>query len=190
MRRFLPMLALLCAACGGSAPPPPPLASGAITSESIGVATGKAATWADVVLVNRGKEPLEFESVEPVAVDPGLRVLGVRIRVLGPNGDAAGDPNPAVSGSGFPPTGQPGTPVAGTHLDPVAGDDLRPQAEVLVGLAADAPGHYVLRGLRIRYRVGSASEVGTVSHAVALCVTDPGDQPGTCEPPTVSIDGS
>jgi hypothetical protein len=190
MRRVLPMVALLCAACGGSAPPEPPLASGAITSESLGVATGKAVTWADVVLVNRGKEPLEFRSVAPVTVDPGLRVLGIRIRVLGPNGDAAGNPNPAVSGSGYPPSGQPGTPVAGTRLDPVAGDELRPQAEVLVGLAAGAPGHYVLRGLRIRYRVGGTETAGTVSHAVALCVTDPGDQPGACPLPTVSIDGS
>jgi hypothetical protein len=118
-----------------------------------------------------------------VAVDPGLRVVGVRIRVLGPNGDAAGDPNPAVSGSGFPPAGQPGGPVAGTRLDPVAGNDLRPQAEILVGLQADRPGHYVLRGLRIAYRVGGVDDVGTVSHAVALCVTDPGDRPGACTPP-------
>jgi len=186
MRRFVPILALLLAACGGSAPPEPPLASGAVTSESIGVATGKPATWADVVLVNRGKQPITFRSVEPVSIAPGLKVLGVRIRVLGPNGDATGDPNPAVSGSGFPPTGQPGVPAAGVRLDPVAGDDLRPQAEILVGLTADSPGHYVLRGLRIGYRVNGVDDVGTVTHAVALCVTDPGDQPGACQPPPIT----
>jgi hypothetical protein len=186
MRRFLPILAVLLAACGGSAPPEPPLASGAITSESIGVATGKPATWADVVLVNRGKQPLTFRSIVPVSVAAGLRVVGVRIRVLGANGDASGDPNPAVSGSGFPPSGQAGGPVAGTRLDPVAGNDLRPQAEILVGLTADSPGHYVLRGLRIGYRVNGVDDVGTVTHAVALCVTDPGDQPGACEPPPLT----
>ena len=189
MWRFLPILAVLLAACGGSAPPEPPLASGAVTSVSIGVATGKPATWADVVLVNRGKVPLEFRSVAPVSLTPGLRLIGVRIRVLGPNGDAAGNPNPSVSGSGFPPAGQPGAPVAGTRLDPVAGDDLRPQAEILVGLQADGPGDYVLRGLRIGYRVAGGDDVGTVSHAVALCVTDPGDQPGACTPPPTTTAG-
>ena len=48
----------------------PPLASGAVTSESIGVATGKPATWADVVLVNRGDAPLTFSAVEPVSLAP------------------------------------------------------------------------------------------------------------------------
>jgi hypothetical protein len=79
--------------------------------------------------------------------------------------------------------------VAGTRLDPVAGDDLRPQAEILVGLQADGPGDYVLRGLRIGYRVAGGDDVGTVSHAVALCVTDPGDQPGACTPPPTTTAG-
>ena len=52
---------------------------------------------------------------------------------------------------------------------------------MLVGLAADRPGHYVLRGLRIRYTRRTARAMSARSaHAVALCVTDPGDQPGDC----------
>jgi hypothetical protein len=55
-----------------------------------------------------------------------------------------------------------------------------------VGLAAHSPGHYVLRGLRIGYRANGVDDLGTVTHAVALCVTDPGDQPGACPPPPIT----
>ena len=69
-------------------------------------------------------------------------------------------------------------------LDPVAGDDLRPQAEVLVGLAADRPGRYVLRGLRIGYRVERRRATRARSRTRSrICATDPDDQAGACEPP-------
>ena len=61
--------------------------------------------------------------------------------------------------------------------------DERPLAEVLVGLVADRPGRYVLRGLRIRYTVGGSDREGTLAHAVAICATDPDDQAGDCAPP-------
>jgi hypothetical protein len=182
MWRLLPIMAVLLVACGGGSAPSAPLASGAVTSEAIGVATGSPATWAGVVLVNRGTAPLTLSAVEPVSLDAGLKVAGVEVRVLGPDGDALGDPNPSVSGPGYPPEHR-GVPVAGTVLAPVVPADERPQAEVLVGLVADRPGRYVLRGLRIRYTVGGAEQEGTLAHAVAICATDPDDQAGTCEPP-------
>jgi hypothetical protein len=153
-----------------------------VTSEAVGVATGRPGTWAGVVLVNRGAAPLTLSSVAPVSLAAGLEVVGVQVRVLGPDGDAAGDPNPSVSGPGFPPPHRGGA-VAGTVLEPVATADERPLAELLVGLVAHRPGRYVLRGLRIRYVVDGKEREGTLSHAVAICATDPGDQAGACAPP-------
>ncbi len=182
MLRLLPIMAVLLVACGGGGTPPAPLASGAVTSEGIGVATGFPATWAGVMLINRGAAPLTLSTIEPVSLAAGLKVVGVQVRVLGPDGDAGGDPNPSVSGSGYPPLHR-GTAVAGTELAPVVASDERPLAEVLIGLVADRPGRYVLRGLRIRYVVGGAEREGTLAHAVAVCVTDPDDQAATCAPP-------
>ncbi len=72
MRRFLPILAVLLRRVWRQSRRPSRRSHRARSpSESIGVATGKPATWADVVLVNRGKQPLEFQSVEPVSVDSG-----------------------------------------------------------------------------------------------------------------------
>lgn len=182
MARLLPIMAVLLVACGGGSPPPAPLASGAVTAVTVGVATGHPATWAGVELINRGAAPLTLLVVEPVALAAGLTVVGAQVRVLGPDGDAAGDPNPSVSGPGYPPI-RAGTTVAGTVLDPVVATDERPIAEVLVGLVADRPGRYVLRGLRVRYVVGGVEREGTVAHAIAVCATDPDDQAGTCTPP-------
>ena len=182
MWRLLPIMAVLLVACGGGSAPSAPLASGAVTSEAIGVATGSPATWAGVVLINRGAAPLTLSAVEPVSLDAGLKVVGVQVRVLGPDGDPLGDPNPSVSGPGYPPVHR-GVPVAGTELAPVVAADERPLAEVLVGLVADRPGRYVLRGLRVRYTVGGSEREGTLAHAVAICATDPDDQAGTCTPP-------
>jgi hypothetical protein len=181
MWRLLPIMAVLVA-CGGGSPPPAPLASGAVTAEAIGAATGSPATWAGVVLINRGAAPLTLSAVEPVTIDAGLTVVGVQVRVLGADGDASGDPNPSVSGPGYPPAPA-GAPVDGTVLAPVVATDDRPIAEVLVGLVATRPGRYVLRGLRVRYVVGGVEREGTLAHAVAICSTDPGDQAGTCTPP-------
>jgi hypothetical protein len=182
MWRLLPIMAVLLVACGGGSAPPAPLASSAITSEAIGVAPGSPATWAGVVLLNRGAAPLTLQAIEPVEVDAGLRMIEVQVRVLGADGDASGDPNPSVSGPGFPPA-HVGSAVDGTVVDPVVAADERPLAEVLVGLVADRPGRYVLRGLRVRYVVGGAEREGTLAHAVAICATDPGDQAGICTPP-------
>ncbi len=181
MWRLLPIMAVLLVACGGSTPPAP-LASGAVTAEAVGVATGAPATWAGIVLLNRGAAPLTLAAVEPVGIDAGLRVVGVQVRVLGADGDASGDPNPSVTGPGYPPA-HPGAPVAGTVLDPMVTADERPIAEVLIGLAADRPGRYVLRGLRVRYVVGGVEREGTLEHAIALCATDPDDPAGDCTPP-------
>ena len=182
MWRLLPIMAVLLVACRGGSTPPAPLASSAVTSEAIGAATGSPATWAGVVLLNRGAAPLTLSAIEPVALDAGLRVVGVQVRVLGPDGDASGDPNPSVSGPGFPPARH-GGPVAGTVLAPVVAADERPLAELLVGLVADRPGRYVLRGLRISYVVDGETRQGTIAHAVAVCATDPDDQAGACPPP-------
>jgi hypothetical protein len=181
MWRLLPIMAALLVACDGSAPPAP-LASGAVASEAVGVATGRPATWAGVVLLNRGTVPLTLSAIAPVSLDAGLEIVGVQVRVLGPDGDARGDPNPSVSGPGFPPP-HGGHAVAGTVLAPVVAADERPLAEVLIGLLAHRPGRYVLRGLRITYVVDGAEREGTLAHAVALCATDPGDQAGVCSPP-------
>lgn len=182
MWRLLPIMAVLVVACGGGSTPPAPLASGAVTAEAVGAATGSPVTWAGVVLLNRGAAPLTLAGVEPVTLDDGLQVVGVQVRVLGAAGDEAGDPNPSVSGPGYPPV-HPGTPVAGTTLAPLVAADDRPVAEVLVGLVADRPGRYVLRGLRVRYVVGGVEREGTLTHAIAVCATDPGDQAGDCTPP-------
>jgi hypothetical protein len=182
MWRLLPIMAVLLVACGGS-PPPAPLASSAVTAEAVGVATGAPATWAGVVLLNRGAVPLTLSAVEPVTLDPGLKVVGVQVRVLGAEGDATGDPNPSVSGPGYPPD-HPGVPVAGTVLEPMVAADERPIAEVLVGLVAERPGRYVLSGLRVRYVVGGAEREGTLTHQVAICANDPDDPAaGACTPP-------
>ena len=182
MWRLLPIMAVLLVACGGGSASPAPLASGAVTAEGIGTATGSPATWAGVMLVNRGDAPLTLSAVEPVSLDAGLRVVGIQVRILGPDGDALGDPNPSVSGPGFPPVHR-GVQVAGAVLEPVVPADERPLAEVLVGLVADRPGRYVLRGLRIRYTVDGSDREGTLAHAVAICATDPDDQAGDCAPP-------
>lgn len=182
MWRLLPIMAVLLVACGGGSTPPAPLASGAVTAEAVGVATGSPATWAGVVLLNRGAAPLTLTSIEPSTLDSGLKVVGVQVRVLGADGDAAGDPNPSVSGPGYPPV-HPGAPVAGTVLEPLVAADERPIAEVLVGLVADRPGRYVLSGLRVRYVVGGVEREGTLAHQIAVCATDPDDQAGDCTPP-------
>ena len=181
MWRLLPIMAVLLVACGGSTPPAP-LASGAVTTEAVGVATGSPVTWAGVVLLNRGAAPLTLTSVEPMPLDAGLKVVGVQVRVLTADGDATGDPNPSVSGPGYPPV-HPGAPVAGTVLEPLVAADERPVAEVLVGLVADRPGRYVLSGLRVRYVVGGAEREGTLAHQIAVCAADPDDQAGDCTPP-------
>lgn len=182
MWRLLPIMAVLLVACGGGSTPPAPLASGAVTAEAVGVATGSPVTWAGVVLLNRGAVPLTLAGVEPVTLDAGLKVVGVQVRVIGAAGDAAGDPNPSVSGSGYPPVPS-GAPVAGTVLAPLAAADDRPIAEVLVGLVADRPGRYVLSGLRVRYVADGVEREGTLTHAIAVCATDPDDQAGNCTPP-------
>ena len=186
MWRLLPIMAVLLVACGGGSAPSAPLASGAVTSEAIGVATGSPATWAGVVLVNRGTAPLTLSAVEPVSLDAGLKVAGVEVRVLGPDGDALGDPNPSVSGPGYPPES---TAACRSRASALALRSWRPTSarwpRCWSAWSPTGPGRYVLRGLRVRYTVGGSGAARGRSRTPAAnsALTDPDDQAGTCTPP-------
>ncbi len=174
---------LLVGACGSERAADGPLASGVPTRVAIGVATAGEAVWASVVVVNRGAEPLVIVAVEPLEIAAGLAVTGVRVRVLGVDGDATGDPNPSVSGSGQLPAATAGLPSPGSvELAPYDETSERPQAELLVGLTPAAPGRYEVRGLRIRYRAGADDRTGEVTHTVVVCAADVGDPPAGCDP--------
>ena len=182
MWRLLPIMAVLLVACGGS-PPPAPLASSAVTAEAVGVATGAPATWAGVVLLNRGAAPLTLSAVEPVTLDAWLEGCGRAGARARRRGRRDRRPEPVGERPGYPPD-HPGVPVAGTVLEPMVAADERPIAEVLVGLVAERPGRYVLSGLRVRYVVGGAEREGTLTHQVAICANDPDDPAaGACTPP-------
>ncbi len=126
----------------------------------VGVATGSPATWAGVVLLNRGAVPLTLSPVEPVSARPrpeGGRRPGARARRRRRRDRR---PEPVGERPGLSRPTHPGVPVAGTVLEPVVAADERPIAEVLVGLVADRPGRYVLSGLRMRYVVGGGRAGG------------------------------
>jgi hypothetical protein len=196
IRSVAPAVALLMTACGSGdrAAADGPLASGVPTREAITVTSDGRAVWASAsrgstavmvsgAVANRGPAPLTITAVEPRDADADLAITGLRVRLLGVDGDATGDPNPSVSGPGsLPATAAHEVPGA-VVLAPYVDADDRPVAELLVELAPGAPGRYVLTGLTVHYSVGGAKRVGAVGHAVAICAVDPGDPDVTCAEP-------
>ena len=151
------------------------LASSAVVTSTIVAPPGRAVTWADVQLLVRGGDGVVLDRIDPDQIGAGLEYLGSRVRILGSDGDAGGDPNPTTSGFGFPPARGAIEAVGGARLGPYDAATSRPIAEVLVGVRAQTPGRYELTGLRVRYRERSVVRTGTLRHRLVLCVVDAED---------------
>ena len=111
-------------------------------------------------LLNNSDRSIEVDKVALGAHSPGLRLLGARVQTSGVNHGGA----------------WPGFPVARTISVPVDSYMLRPHGYALlqVGLQADEPGKYRLKGIEVEYRVPFLSRLHrhytrTVTTTMAVC---------------------
>lgn len=120
-------------------------------------------TWGQPIYFNRSGSAIELVSARPASIDRGLRILGVQ---------AASRERQGAVGvvAGYPAEGITGRPVSEVRVAPESSPEGKDGVEFLVGLTADKPGRYVVRGLEVTYEQDGARFRETMPDSLSVCV--------------------
>ncbi len=154
MRAAAAVAVLALAACGGDSRGPlaPPEDTRAGVSAPVDV--GERVSMGLIIPTNSGEDTVVLERLEPIEMDPGMRLVGVGM---------TDGPSHVGLISGYPPDGRRLHELEGFAIEPGAQDG------VVVGLAVTREGRHSVRAFRLYYRVGDDryDEVWTIG--VRLC---------------------
>ena len=151
---------------GDGEPGPGPLETNAVDSLIFPVYAGRAFTYSQTVVLNRGKQPATLIAARPVRVTPGLEVLktivaGSRRLRTGIAGDRV-----------FPPTFDKLTDLRalrGYRLAPTSAPDGRRGVELVFALRATKPGRFEFRGIELDYKIDGKRYHEILPNAFAAC---------------------
>lgn len=117
---------------------------------------GQVVVWDE--FSTRGASGVKIESLEVIDKSPGLETVGTRVILAGQEA--------AMGGIGWPPEERSVEARGATLRGPRPGEDSE---RLAVGLRVPAPGVYVARGLRVRYRQGRRHYESVIDHELRVC---------------------